>query len=266
MDKFIAVVFDTETKAFEGRQALLDLHRDGDVVLYAAAVIVKNLDGQFTIKDVDSEGPIGLAFGVILGGLVGSLAGPAGLVAGSLGGGAIGTIRDLTVGGIGSDVIDQVGLELKPGKAALIADLTEGWATPLDVRMSELGGTIYRRAAADVIDEMIDRDIKAVSDDLDELQAEWKEAKDDAKANLKAKIDKAKANMKAAETRIEERFDAFKKETDARIEALKSQIKTAKAESKVKFEKRIEEIKADYARRSDLLKQASSLAKQALAA
>ncbi len=37
LNKMLVAVFDTEPAAFEGLQALKDLHRDGDITLYATA-------------------------------------------------------------------------------------------------------------------------------------------------------------------------------------------------------------------------------------
>ncbi len=39
MEKFVAVVFDSEADAFKGETALRDLHNTGDMAVYAAAVI-----------------------------------------------------------------------------------------------------------------------------------------------------------------------------------------------------------------------------------
>ena len=45
MNKVLVAVFDTEQAAFEGVSALKELHRDGDITLYASSVIVKDADG-----------------------------------------------------------------------------------------------------------------------------------------------------------------------------------------------------------------------------
>jgi hypothetical protein len=39
MDKMLIAVFDNESAAFQGLSALKDLHKNGDVTLYASAVI-----------------------------------------------------------------------------------------------------------------------------------------------------------------------------------------------------------------------------------
>jgi hypothetical protein len=39
------------------------------------------------------------------------------------------------------------------GQSAVLADVTEDWTSPVDDRMRELGGSVYRRAKSDVRDD-----------------------------------------------------------------------------------------------------------------
>ena len=77
MNKMLVAVFDNETAAFKGLSALIDLHRNGDISLYASAVIVKDKTGAIGIKQAADDGPVGTALGLLTGGLIGILAGPA---------------------------------------------------------------------------------------------------------------------------------------------------------------------------------------------
>jgi hypothetical protein len=43
MDRMLVVVFDTETKAYEGKKTLLQLENEGSIVVYAYAVIAKDV-------------------------------------------------------------------------------------------------------------------------------------------------------------------------------------------------------------------------------
>jgi uncharacterized membrane protein len=95
MDKMLVAVFDTETAAFKGLSALKDLHRQGDLTLYASAVIVKDKTGAINVKQAAEDGPVGTALGFLTGGLVGVLGGPAGLALGASLGGLTGFLFDL---------------------------------------------------------------------------------------------------------------------------------------------------------------------------
>ena len=64
MNKMLVAVFDTEPAAFEGLQALKDLHRDGDITLYATAVLVKDFSGAVNVKQSADQGPLGTAVGM----------------------------------------------------------------------------------------------------------------------------------------------------------------------------------------------------------
>jgi len=56
MNKMLVAVFDTEPAAFEGLSALRDLHKDGDITLYASAVMVKDKTGKINVKQEADDG------------------------------------------------------------------------------------------------------------------------------------------------------------------------------------------------------------------
>jgi uncharacterized membrane protein len=92
MERMLVVVFDSETKAYEGVAALRQLEREGSISAYAGAVVVKNADGTASVKEFDDVGPVGTLLGTSVGSLIGLLAGPAGLAVGAASGLALGTL------------------------------------------------------------------------------------------------------------------------------------------------------------------------------
>ena len=108
MDRMLVVVFDNESKAYEGKKALMQLDIDGSISVYGHAVVVKNPDGTTTVRESDDRGPLGTLVGTSLGSLIGLLGGPAGLAIGAavgfLGGGTL----DLDKARIGEDFVDDV--------------------------------------------------------------------------------------------------------------------------------------------------------------
>ena len=74
-NKILVSVFDSERTAFEGLTALKDLHRDGDITLYASTVIAKDPSGTVAVRKVEDGGPIGTLVGMVTGGFVGLLGG-----------------------------------------------------------------------------------------------------------------------------------------------------------------------------------------------
>ena len=206
MSKFIVSVFDSEKAAYEGSRALKDLHQDGNIVVFADAVITKDDQGVVQIQEAADEGPIGTATGMLVGGLLGALAGPAGMAVGVAAGGTAGWISDLHNVGIDTQFLSDVGELMHPGKSAVVAEIAEGWTTPLDTRMEKLGGTVFRRFRADVEDAQIEREIEASNRELDELEAEWEQAVGEAKDKLQAKVDAAKTRLTALNERAKNKL------------------------------------------------------------
>lgn len=284
MEKFIAVVFDTEKAAFEGETAIRELHKDGELAVYAAAVIGKDEEGNVEVKKFSGEGPIGTAFGLILGGVIGVLAGPvavatgavlagsaaaasaaaSGMVAGSLTGSMFGMARDLWVAGIDTSMLDQVSLELLPGKSCLVASVDEFWTTPLDAKMSELGGVAFRKPRIDAIDEQYEADMAEFHHEITELKDEIRQSSEDTKKAFNDKIDAVKEKVSDAKDKIEARMTELSHETEERLDAIDQQIKAVNENNRAKFEKRKIEIKADYYKRKSKLDAAMVLAKDAL--
>src|SRR6516165_5661508 len=83
MDRMLVVVFDNESKAYEGKKTLLQLDGEGSITVYAYAVLAKHADGSATIKQGDDSGPIGSLLGTSMGSLIGLLGGPAGVAIGA---------------------------------------------------------------------------------------------------------------------------------------------------------------------------------------
>jgi hypothetical protein len=166
--------------------------------------------------------------------------------------------------GVGEDFLAEVEKSLLPGKAAVVAEVWEEWTLPIDTRMETLGGVVFRRTRGEVLDAQIERDVTALNADLEALEAEYKQSTGEAKAKLQKKVDAARAKLQAAQDAIQARIEASQKETEAKIKSLQEQAAKESGERKAKREARIAELQADQKRRSELLKQAWELTKEAL--
>ena len=282
MDTFIAVVFENDEAAFRGADALRELHKNRDLVIYSAAIIGKDAEGSVTIKRAADQGPIGTAFGALTGALVGLLAGPVAVAGGAVAAGAASTValggmavggmtgsmfgmfRDLYEAGIDADTLQKVSIELLPGKSAVVAAIDEAWTTPLDVKMKDAGGTVFRKARIDVVDELLEREMTAAEAELEALREELNDADAALREVVSAKIDAIKQRLSDASQRANDRLDKLEAEFDARLAALDEQIGNAAGEARAKFEKRRDEVQAEFAQRSEKLKRAASLAAEAL--
>jgi uncharacterized membrane protein len=210
MERMLVVVFDSETKAYEGQSALRQLEREGSISAYAGAVVVKNADGTTTVKELDDFGPVGGLVGTSVGGLIGLLGGPAGLAIGAASGLALGAAFDLHDARVGVDFVDEVSKSLKPTTVALIAEIEEDWTTPVDTRMEALGGTVLRRALWDVQEDVREKDIAAMKADLAQLKDEISKAHAGRRAKLQSRIDQLQSRIDAQQEKAKERREAFR--------------------------------------------------------
>jgi len=133
-----------------------------------------------------------------LGALVGLLGGPAGVLVGATAGAVIGTITDMEESGVTDEFVNDVTTTLSPGKAALVADISEERVTPLDARMEQIGGVVFRRARTLVQDTQDDRDTAAHRAEIEQLKAERAQARSDRLAKIDATIDHVRAKLEAA--------------------------------------------------------------------
>ncbi len=231
MDRMLVVVFDNEAKAYQGREALLQLDGEGSISVYAYAVLAKRADGTATVKQGDDWGPIGTLLGTSFGSLIGLLGGPVGLAVGASAGVLAGGVADMHNARIGDDFIDDVSKVLTPNKVALVAEIEEEWTTPVDSRMEAIGGTVFRRALSDVEDTIHDENVAAMKADLAQFKAEHAKAHADRKAKLQEKINQLDSKIQAQLQKARERREAAERQAQAKVQVLKAKAAAAKAKA-----------------------------------
>ena len=264
MSKFVVVILPSENAAYEGTRALKQLHAEGSLTLYGMAVLAREANGNLAVKQSADTGGLGLATGMLVGGLVGLIGGPVGGALGMSTGAMVGGLGDIINMGIQSDFLDAISTKLTAGKAAVIAEVDEDWMKPLDVAMEPLGGQVIRQERSDFEDEQIDALVKQRQAELTQLKDDFDHATADAKAAMKKRLDQARANLEAAGKRADERQRRLDQEADAKLNELQQQLAKATQETKAKIEKRLAAAQASQKRRSELLKRAWSLTKEAL--
>jgi uncharacterized membrane protein len=157
MDNYLAIVVDNDTKAYDGLHSLWNLDGTGDITVHGAAVIHRDSYGYVDVATKDTDPGARTAIGVGIGALLGALAGPIGAAAGATIaagtaagiGAAAGGLAGLTADVIKADEHDQAAFEtsfvLPRGKSAVIAEVSEDWATPVDTLAKRIGGNVFRR-------------------------------------------------------------------------------------------------------------------------
>ena len=229
MDRMLVVVFDAEKKAYEGKQALLQLDGEGSIVVYAYAVVAKDAGGTVTVRQSDDPGPLGSLVGTSLGSLIGLLGGPVGLAVGASLGLVAGSTVDLSNARVGGDFVDDVSKQLLPNRFAVVAEIQEDWTTPVDTRMEAIGGIVFRRALSDVQDMVDDEDTAAMQADIAQMKAEHAQARADRKAKLQEQINQLDSRIQVRLEKAKEQRQAAEQRAKAKVEILKTKAAALKA-------------------------------------
>ena len=156
MEKIIHALFDNETEAFKGLQALQQLDQVNDLSLGESYLLCKNESGETSMRSAkDKAEGSGVVGGALVGGLIGLLAGPLGFVVGVAGGMIAGSAGETLRAEDRSDYLDVVSANIPAGKSLLIAHVWEDWQTPVDAVLSPIASEVVR---FEVQDKVFDTD------------------------------------------------------------------------------------------------------------
>lgn len=254
MERMLVVVFDNESKAYEGARALKQLDAEGSISIHAEAVIGKGADGAVTVKQSNDEFPVRTVGGTAIGSLIGLLGGPVGLAVGITAGALAGSVGDLFASGVDAQYVDDVAAALKPGKCAVIAEVSEEWITPVDTSMEALGGTVVRTSKELVEEDQRAREVAELRAEIAQMKAEYNQAAAERKAKIQARIDQLNSRLEASLDTAKRRSAEMKAESEAKVKALEN--KAAKVHGKVRaaLEARAQRIREERERSEEKLK------------
>jgi uncharacterized membrane protein len=265
MNRILVAVFPSEVRAYAGLRALEDLDRDGTITLYAAAVIASDEDARVSVKAAAESGPLGTAVALVTGSLLGPLAGPVGLAV-AAGAGTLGRVLfDLARLGVEEDFLTEPGARLRPGSAAVVAEVWEDRITPVDARIAALRGSVLRRVRKEIVDTRLERDVAALRAELVSLEAELASALERHRAHLEQRVEAVRTELRAAQHRARVVLDALTRECQAKIAWLEHRATSSRAEQTASLAARISDVRAQCGRRSAKLHGTWEAATQALA-
>lgn len=246
MEKVLVVVVDNEAKAYEALRTLKELDEQGSVSMYAGAFIQRNADNTITAKELDTDLPIRAVGGTAIGAVIGFLKDAAGAGIGDTAGGLAGSLRNFYVAGVSAAFVDDLVATLTPGKCAVIADISEEWVIPVDVRMEALGGTVLRSSKKSVEAEQRAREVARLRAEIEQAKAELARAHADRKAKLQAGIDKLSARLQAQLNDAKRRSEQIKSEAEAKVRALEKKAEKARADIKAGLDMRVKRIRREH--------------------
>ena len=257
MEKLIVVLFDNEVEAREGSRLLWELDSEGEISIHALRIVAKEPSGALRVVDNAEVAGIPMVVGgTAVGALVGFLGGPAGAVLGATAGTVFGTIGSVVEAaaeaGVTDEFVHDVTTALTPGKVAVVADVSEEWTAPLDTRMEQVRGLVFRRARTRVKDTQDDRDALAHRAEMEQLKVERAQARSDRLAKIDAKIDNLRAKLEKAIERKRVKMQLRQQQREAKIQALQQKADQSEGEIRRRREARIAELRRDYAEKAVL--------------
>jgi uncharacterized membrane protein/sporulation protein YlmC with PRC-barrel domain len=153
--ELVARVFDDTEKAGQALDFVEDLRNRRVIKILNAAVLVKDQEGQVSVKDTKEIDPKkGRILGVITGGLVGLLGGPVGVVVGALAGLGVGGAAGKRIDeGFSDKFLKNLEQYLKPGTSALILLMEDQWVRKASEAMADLEGVVIQQTLTDKLVE-----------------------------------------------------------------------------------------------------------------
>jgi uncharacterized membrane protein len=158
--ELIARVFDDVAEAEKALEYAEDLRRRRTIKIINAAVLVKDTEGNVTVKDTkEIDTKKGRRLGAITGGLIGLLGGPAGVIIGALAGAGAGAVAGKYIDeGFSDEFLENLQQHLQPGKAALVLLMEHRWARRAAESMADIGGVVIQETISDTLVEDLLRD------------------------------------------------------------------------------------------------------------
>jgi uncharacterized membrane protein len=261
MDRMIVIVFEREPAAYAALQALKQLHGNGSISLFSGVIITKELSGKVITKQVGNPTNLPSALSIATDAVIVALGGT-GIVASALPQPPRSMISLASIG-VSDEFVDEITHHLRPGKAAVIAEIEEDWIMPLDTIMELLGGKVLRRARAESIDAQLEREASILRAEAEQIRYELARVDGAAKFKLQAKVDAAMSKLEKARQMAELRVCAMALEAEAKIRRMQAQVASVKSDERVNIERRIFDVQTDYRTRSTRIGRAWHLTSEA---
>ena len=192
----IAVSFEDRSGAYQALSELKGAGLEGRVDVLAASIVTRDEEGRLDAPEggdvVAGAATLG---GSLIGMLIGVIGGPIGVLFGWTGGLLVGGAFDVRRADHSDSVLAEISRYVPVGGTAVVAEVNEFAVGVVDSLMSELGGTVYRRSAEDVLAEIEtteDAYLKAQKEADRVVREQWKAERrqhaKERKAALKEKL------------------------------------------------------------------------------
>jgi uncharacterized membrane protein len=142
MSNFVVITFDNMEEAGKVLKTIRSVQHEGYVNLDDSAVVVRDEEGEFHVKnEVDRGVKIGALGGGAIGLLIGGLLFPvAGILVGVLGGAAVGALAGV---GIDKKFVKEVEGAMEPGTSAIVLIIRDSNPDVALAALKPYKGTVY---------------------------------------------------------------------------------------------------------------------------
>jgi uncharacterized membrane protein len=192
---------ENDKNAYQALTDLKQLDSQGQTKITGAAVVTRDPDGHVDVKsEVGNDPYTGTATGGVIGLLVGIIGGPLGVLLGGATGVMVGSLFDIDDAETTESVLGEISKQVRPSRAAVLAQVAEQSPEVIDTAMARLGGQVLRRPVVDVEEEIA------------AAQEAQRKAKREARRELRTA-----------------RIEKHKEDAHAKVEELKSKLQRPKA-------------------------------------
>ena len=194
-DNVVLVGFTDQSRAYQALSRLGQADDTGMVEVRSAALLERGPDGVVRVPEgTDTASGVAVAGGGLIGLLVGVLGGPLGMLLGTSTGMLVGSVAAADRADDQDVALAAISGQIQPGHTVLVAEVGEDTPAVIDSAAAELGGTVTRRSAADVYDEI--QSAKAAQDAADHEAR--KVLRDQRRAEHKDKWEQFKNKVKSS--------------------------------------------------------------------
>ncbi|WP_138417535.1 DUF1269 domain-containing protein [Sinomonas gamaensis] len=193
----ITVSFEDRSNAYQALSELKGAGLEGRVEVLAASIVTRDRHGRLDVPE-GSDIVSGAATwgGGLIGLMIGVIGGPIGMLFGWTGGLLVGGAFDIRREERSESVLGEISRHIPEDGTAMVAEVNEYALEVVDKLMTDLGGSVYRRPAAEVRAEL--------------------EMAEDAYRKAQKEADRAARERRKAERRqrVEERLAAVREKLD----------------------------------------------------
>jgi hypothetical protein len=253
MDKMLVAVFESESQATAAAGAMKDRCDDSALLVYALAVIVRDVWGISVVDFTREKDRSHRALGIATRSLIELLDEPNHAVDHGNSDAITGAMMKMARTGVDAFFLDEVARHLLPGKAAIVAEIEEMTATKIDILLESQGGIVFAYVRRENMDAEIARELDALCSEIQNLESQLLRTADGSKAQLQEKMDLTKARFEATKERASQIAASIRREAEAKIVWLQERAATASGGIKAKIEGLAGAIRVDYVNRATKL-------------